>query len=83
MYAFLLNSFLTSVGKDEYINRNQRTFEVKSCSELYVFALSQRTEIVMGDLSLHSIIATTAENLNIEASKERLRITHKTYLMNN
>lgn len=36
----------------------------------------------MGDLSLPSRLATAAENLNIELSKERLRITHKTYLMN-
>lgn len=37
----------------------------------------------MGDLSLHSILATVAENLNIELSKGRLRIAHKIYLMNN
>lgn len=44
---------------------------------------TQTIAIVMGDLSLDSILATTAENLNIEPSKGRLRITHKTYLMNN
>jgi len=37
----------------------------------------------MGDLSLLSILATAAENLNIEPSEERLRITHEIYLMNN
>lgn len=46
-----------------------------------MFALSQRMEIEMGDLSLPSRLATAAETLNIEVSKERLRITHKTYLM--
>lgn len=38
-------------------------------------------EIIIGDLSLPSRLATAAEILNIELSKERLRITHKTYLM--
>lgn len=39
--------------------------------------------MLMGDLSLLSVLATTAENLNIEPSEERLRITHEIYLMNN
>lgn len=48
-----------------------------------IHIFTERTEMLMGDLSLLSILATAAENLNIEPSEERLRITHEIYLMNN
>lgn len=39
-------------------------------------------KIAMGDLRLPSRLATAAENLNREVSKERLTATHKTSLVN-
>lgn len=58
------------------LERTRRWTEIRGrlkwslSSEFCVFALSQRIEIVMGDLSLPSRLATAAENLNIELSKE-------------
>lgn len=77
---FLLNLFLTSVEKRSILAEIRGHFKLVLRT---IRICTQRAEIVMGDLSLCSILATVAENLNIELRKGRLRIAHKIYLMNN